>query len=76
VIVDIFIVKAVVAGGSRWASATNQQSLESHLLRLTHIHYPLIPTEIRVVENAEVSVRIAPSKKQKMCEKGRYSVEF
>jgi hypothetical protein len=69
VTVDIFIVKGVVAGGSRWATATKQQSLETHLLRLTHIRYPLIPTEIRVVENAEDFLRIAPSKKQKMCEK-------
>ena len=74
--VGIFIVRAVVAGGSKWVSATKQRSLELHLLWLTHICYALIPTEINLVENAEDFVRIAPSKELKMCEKRRHSLEF
>jgi hypothetical protein len=69
VTVDAFIVRAVVAGGSRWVSATKLQSLESHLLRLPHLRYSLIPTEISAVENAEDFVRITSYEKLKMCEK-------
>ena len=42
----------------------------------THIRYALIPTEIRVVENAEDFVSIASSKKLKMCEKEDILLNF
>jgi hypothetical protein len=76
VTVDTFVVRDVVASGSRWVSATKQESLESHLLRPTHIGCALRPTEISVVENAEDVLRIATSEKLKMFVKRRYSLEF